>query len=488
MQDIHTAYEREYTKWHPNVTTGNEEHFKKIIQAYDILSDPHTRTAYDSYGKSLVAEAAEANEEEWENTRTYVEDQLRGWYRNNPLITRSNKSAYATYKDGLETTWGVAVSAAQLRTCPSNAIRIIAVRHGMGMHNESLGVTSVANRDAQLVPEVGTLQAKETGQRLADLGVFMPPISDSLLVVISPFRRTLQTALDLIGEDMWTYPTVVTPLAAEHSYEISALQQGDRGSKTRQLRAWFPPEKHPQFHYFTEVDQYCEDKQIEDGKWWAHGPGWAETPSSFRARAEEFREFLFKRASDVGARTVLVVSHGGLLHEAFNKVKYDNCEFRCFDLFSDSSFRLVGCAHGESETTGEGGCTECMGVNPMDDAAVQCALVIRRVVQLSRDKKGYHYHIKGSLNGRELDCKFRLSEMRERLKDRIKAQVSRATYNKLGDFPSKQCSHLLVMTYLVPWLQEVSKHTAIYSGGNRESAIIKRIATEFFSEGCKRDT
>lgn len=35
-----------------------------------------------------------------------------------------------------------------------------------------------------------------------------------------------------------------------------------------------------------------------------------------------------------------MISHGGLLTEAFNRTKYDNCEVRCFDVSDNGSFKL----------------------------------------------------------------------------------------------------------------------------------------------------
>ena len=49
--EIKKAFRQKARKYHPdNKDTGNEETFKQINQAYEILSDPQKRTVYDQYG------------------------------------------------------------------------------------------------------------------------------------------------------------------------------------------------------------------------------------------------------------------------------------------------------------------------------------------------------------------------------------------------------------------------------------------------------
>ena len=50
-EEIKKAFRQQARKYHPdNKETGNEEHFKEINQAYEILSDPEKRNIYDQYG------------------------------------------------------------------------------------------------------------------------------------------------------------------------------------------------------------------------------------------------------------------------------------------------------------------------------------------------------------------------------------------------------------------------------------------------------
>jgi len=55
--DIRKAYRKLAMKWHPDRNPDNpkaEEHFKEAKEAYEILSEPQKRAAYDQFGHAGV--------------------------------------------------------------------------------------------------------------------------------------------------------------------------------------------------------------------------------------------------------------------------------------------------------------------------------------------------------------------------------------------------------------------------------------------------
>ena len=58
QDEIKAAYRKMAKKYHPDVTTESkevaEEKFKKVSEAYEVLSDDEKRKLYDQYGKAGV--------------------------------------------------------------------------------------------------------------------------------------------------------------------------------------------------------------------------------------------------------------------------------------------------------------------------------------------------------------------------------------------------------------------------------------------------
>ena len=59
--DIKKAFRQLAQRWHPDVNTesGADERFKEINEAYQVLSDPQRRQAYDTFGRAGVGTGAE---------------------------------------------------------------------------------------------------------------------------------------------------------------------------------------------------------------------------------------------------------------------------------------------------------------------------------------------------------------------------------------------------------------------------------------------
>src|SRR5689334_2348603 len=56
-EDLKKAYRRLAMKWHPDRNPDNpkaEEHFKEAKEAYEVLSEPQKRAAYDQFGHAGV--------------------------------------------------------------------------------------------------------------------------------------------------------------------------------------------------------------------------------------------------------------------------------------------------------------------------------------------------------------------------------------------------------------------------------------------------
>lgn len=253
-------------------------------------------------------------------------------------------------------------------------VRVVCIRHGMGQHQEvSGGVASVVSRDATLT-ETGIEEAARAGSLMKEAGLFQQRV----LVVISPFTRTLQTAICVFGTPQWELPTLIEPKAGEIKpivaikdstkrnalkilgvgKALGATQQGDRGSTPKELNIKFPPHMHPQFGGFCAVERYCASHGDMEGKWWHHGhsSGNENNRADALDRCENLRRGIVQAARERGCDTVLLVSHGGFLKMAFDQEKnFENCEFRVFDLDAEGQVQGIRIREGGGDSPPAGG-------------------------------------------------------------------------------------------------------------------------------------
>lgn len=61
-KEIKDAYKKLASKYHPDKQAGSEEKFKKLKEAFDVLSNPLLRKEYDKYGKSTLNNANKIHE------------------------------------------------------------------------------------------------------------------------------------------------------------------------------------------------------------------------------------------------------------------------------------------------------------------------------------------------------------------------------------------------------------------------------------------
>src|SRR5690349_1574860 len=54
-EQIKTAHKKLVKRYHPDTKHGNEEKFRQVQHAYDILKDPEKRAHYDATGTDFTA-------------------------------------------------------------------------------------------------------------------------------------------------------------------------------------------------------------------------------------------------------------------------------------------------------------------------------------------------------------------------------------------------------------------------------------------------
>ena len=286
-------------------------------------------------------------------------------------------------KTGMEKGWGprelARIHAPAGLPIDKMPVRVICVRHGHGFHNDVGGLSNVGNRDALLSP-LGIEQAQSLGNELREREIHFD------MIVVSPMRRTLETSIHILGNDIMkstNVETIVQPLAAEHNGGTftnnrinqvrSVVARGDLGSSPDELRKTFDFATYPQFKEFNGLEN----------EWWKHGQeDGFETNESFELRAKNLRTWLGSTGRELTNKrkrngnsesesdslpTILLVSHGGILSKTFDfgsdgttefarsGGKMQNCEIRVFDVSESGDYiRPIGKDECEVMDVGDG--------------------------------------------------------------------------------------------------------------------------------------
>ena len=157
------------------------------------------------------------------------------------------------------------------------------VRHAQGYHN--LSVANHAIRDPDL-----TSYGKRQCQNLART---FPYHSSVCLIVASPLRRTLYTALLSFPDQ--TIRRDIKIIALPEAQETAAVPC-DTGSEPAQLKEEFR-------------GQPVDLSLVKDG-WNSKVGKWSPNADALRARAKEVRQWLKARPE----KEIVIVTHGGFLH------------------------------------------------------------------------------------------------------------------------------------------------------------------------------
>ncbi|RGP71762.1 histidine phosphatase clade-1 [Fusarium sporotrichioides] len=187
------------------------------------------------------------------------------------------------------------------------------VRHGQGVHN-----LSYANHD---FPDPELTQLGEEQARA--LTTRFPELSNVELIVSSPLRRTIQTALLAFPSKLEAGMQVLAFPEVQEASELIC----DTGSHLPDIKARF--------------DGLPVDFSLVEPDWYVKGR-WASTAASLLERAKQARSWLSERPE----AEIVVISHGCFLHfltddwvNAVNPQATDwaNAEVRSFTLTSEMS-------------------------------------------------------------------------------------------------------------------------------------------------------
>ncbi|EFX03890.1 phosphoglycerate mutase [Grosmannia clavigera kw1407] len=172
-----------------------------------------------------------------------------------------------------------------------------------------------ALRDPGLT-ERGFQQSRQLGAALQQA---LPGRFDVQLVLVSPMRRTLQTAVEALDWLVGPSAAAAVPIRAHAGWQETTEHACDIGSDTAVLALDFPGVD------FADVDPVFPDKTSPQAKAYAY------SRQALVTRAQTVLEELHGRPEDV----VLVVSHSAFLSRAVAGAMFGNADYRIFS-FEDS--------------------------------------------------------------------------------------------------------------------------------------------------------
>lgn len=144
----------------------------------------------------------------------------------------------------------------------------------------------------------------------------LPAVEDVGLIVVSPMRRTLQTAQLALD---WLIEAGV-PVQPRGEWQESSNAPCDTGSPIHLIS-----QEYPQFNFDTVFSEY----PAKTGRW-------EFTEQAIRQRGIDSLRWLKKRPEKV----IVVVSHSGFLRVGISPSKWSNADYRVFD-FEEEGDQVV---------------------------------------------------------------------------------------------------------------------------------------------------
>ncbi|KAI1421176.1 phosphoglycerate mutase-like protein [Xylaria sp. FL1777] len=179
---------------------------------------------------------------------------------------------------------------------------LILIRHAQAEHND----TNYSIHDPSL-----TKLGREQCARLRRGLIEDPLAQQAELIITSPMRRTIQTALDTVD---WLIEKGVKIQADAHWQENSA-KPCDVGSAISRVAEEFPSID------LSTVDPVWPDKTTPAGSEYHY------TKTAIIARAQAALQKLYKRPEKV----IIIVSHSGFLRLGVTGCWFFNADYRIFD-------------------------------------------------------------------------------------------------------------------------------------------------------------